>query len=286
MNFLGVLFDGVAYGSLLFLLSLGMSVTLGLMRFANLAHGVFGMVGGYTVVVATGHWGWPFLAALPVAFLVGAVLGIVLERLLFRHLYGAGPLDQVLLTLGVTYVSIASTTWYFGPSQQPVLLPEFLLGQVQWAGVGLGRYRLLLIGAVIVIGGALVLSLTRTPFGARVRASVDNARAAAGIGIHVDRVFCATFAIGSGLGALGGAFAVDIVGLDPGFPFRFLVFFLLIVVVGGAGSLLGTLVAAMLVGVVDVMGRYYVPQVGAFVVYALMVAMLLMFPQGLYGRRK
>ncbi|HEY4339939.1 MAG TPA: branched-chain amino acid ABC transporter permease [Steroidobacteraceae bacterium] len=284
-TFLGVLFDGVAYGSLLFLLSLGMSVTLGLMKFANLAHGVFGMLGGYVVVVATGQWGWPFLAALPLAFVVGALLGALLERLLFRRLYGAGPLDQVLFTIGVTYVGVASATWYWGPSQQPIQLPAFLSGQTQPAGIGLGSYRLFLVAAVVVIGTALVIALTRTNFGARVRASVDNTRAAAGIGINVNRIFCTTFAIGSGLGALGGALAVDIVGLDPNFPIRFLVYFLLVVVVGGTGNFAGPLIAAMVVGIADVTGRYYLPEVGAFLVYALMIAMLLLFPQGLYGRR-
>ncbi len=284
-NFVGVLFDGLAYGSLLFLLSLGMSVTLGLMRFANLAHGVFGMLGGYVVVVATGSWAWPFLAAIPLAFVVGTLLGVVLERLLFRHLYGSGALDQVLFTIGVTYVGVASATWYWGPSQQPIHLPGFLSGQVQWAGIGLGRYRLFLLVTVIVIGGSLVLALKRTNFGARIRAAVDNRKAAAGIGINVDRVFCLTFALGSGLGAVGGALGADIVGLDPNFPLRFLVYFLLVVVVGGAGSFAGALIAAMLVGVTDVIGRYYLPEAGAFIVYLLMIVMLLLFPNGLYGRR-
>ncbi|HEX3061249.1 MAG TPA: branched-chain amino acid ABC transporter permease [Usitatibacter sp.] len=283
---IGVLFDGIAYGSLLFLVSLGLSVTMGLMNFVNLAHGAFAMAGGFVTVVAMTRFGVPFLATLPLAFLAAAAAGAVLERTLYRRLYGAGELDQVLFSIGLTFMSIAGATWFFGASQQPVRLPPYLLGQVSVLGVDLGIYRIFLIAAVAALTLLLGGLLARTRFGAQVRASVDNAQAARGLGIDVDRVFSVAFALGSGLAGLGGALGIEVLGLDSSFPLKFMVYFLLVVVVGGAGTLKGPLVAALLLGVLDVAGKYYVPQVGAFVIYAAMVVLLIAFPAGLFGRRK
>jgi len=284
-SLLGVLFDGVTYGCLLFVMSIGLSVTMGLMNFINLAHGAFAMVGGYVCVVAMTRLGVPFLATLPLAFIVSAGLGIILERTLYQHLYRAPHLDQVMFSIGLVFVAIASATYFFGPSQQPVVLPEFLRGQVHVLGVDLGVYRLFLIALVILITVALHLLLVGTRFGAQVRASVDNATAAAGMGINVNLVFAVTFALGSGLAGLGGGLGIDVLGLDPTFPLKYMVYFLLVVAVGGAGTIKGALVAAIILGVFDVAGKYYVPQVGAFVIYALMVILLLLFPSGLFGRR-
>jgi branched-chain amino acid transport system permease protein len=283
---LGILFDGVAYGALLFVVSLGLSVTMGLMNFVNLAHGAFAMAGGYASVVAMTRFGIPFLAALPLAFAVTAVAGAVLERLLYRRLYGASHLDQVLFSIGLTFIAVAGATWIFGPAQQPVRLPDFLRGQWSVSGVDIGIYRAFLVAVVTALTVALALFVDRTRFGARLRASVDDARAARGLGIDVDRVFNVAFALGSGLAGLGGALGIDVLGLDPTFPFKFMVYFLLIVVVGGAGNVAGTLAAALLLGVLDVAGKYYVPQAGSFVIYAAMVVLLLAFPAGLFGRRR
>ena len=282
----GVLFDGIAYGSLLFIVSLGLSVTMGLMNFVNLAHGAFAMAGGYVAVVAMTRLGVPFLAALPLAFLATAAAGGILERTLYRRLYGASHLYQVLFSIGLTFMAVAGATWIFGPAQQPMRLPEFLRGQWNVAGVDVGVYRLFLVVVVIALTGLLALLVERTRFGARIRASVDDARVARGTGIDVDRVFSVTFALGSGLAGLGGALGIDVLGLDPTFPLKFMVFFLLVVVVGGAGNVAGTLAAALLLGVLDVAGKYYVPQVGAFVIYAAMVVLLVAFPSGLFGRRR
>lgn len=284
-SLLGVLFDGVAYGSLLFLISIGLSVTMGLMNFVNLAHGAFAMLGGYVAVVLMNRAGVPFLAALPVAFLGAAVVGWALERTLYRRLYQASHLDQVLFSIGLTFMAIAGATYLFGPGQQPVELPDFLIGQVRVAGLDLGAYRLFLIGVVVVITVALGWLVARTRFGAQVRASVDNQQAARGLGIHVERVFSLTFALGSGLAGLGGGLGIDVLGLDPTFPLKYMVYFLLVVAVGGAGSIRGSLLAAIVLGVADVAGKYYVPAAGAFVIYALMVVLLVAFPAGLYGRR-
>jgi branched-chain amino acid transport system permease protein len=284
-SFIGVLFDGIAYGSLLFVISIGLSVTMGLMNFVNLAHGAFAMLGGYACVLLMTRAGVPFLVTLPVAFLVAAAAGIVLERTLYKRLYKATHLDQVMFSIGLVFMSVAALTYFFGPSQQPVRLPDFLRGQVQVAGLGLGAYRLFLIAVVAAVTVALHLLMVRTRFGAQVRASVDNAVASAGLGINVNRVFGLTFALGSGLAGLGGGLGIDVLGLDPTFPLKYMVYFLLVVAIGGAGTIKGGLVAAMILGISDVAGKYYVPQVGSFIIYFLMVVLMILFPAGLYGRR-
>ncbi|GAB2180775.1 branched-chain amino acid ABC transporter permease [Denitratisoma sp. agr-D3] len=283
-NFLGVLFDGVAYGSLLFLISIGLSVTMGLMNFVNLAHGAFAAFGGYVCVTLMMRMGMPFLYTLPVAFVATGLMGVVLERLLYQRLYKASPLDQVLFSIGLTFVAVAVATYIWGPGQQPVQLPEFLQGQTSLFGIDLGIYRLFLIGVVVVITVALVMLLDRTRFGAQIRASVDNQMASAGLGINVNRVFMLTFALGSGLAGLGGGLGVDVLGLDPGFPLKYMVYFLLVVAVGGAGSIKGTLISALILGIFDVAGKYYFPEVGAFIIFALMVLLLSIFPSGLFGK--
>ena len=280
------LFDGVSFGALLFLVSLGLSVTMGLMNFVNLAHGAFAMAGGYTAVVAMTRFGVPFLATLPIAFVVSAAIGAILERVLYRRLYTAGHLDQVLFSIGLTFMSVAAATWAFGASQQPVRMPEFLRGQVTLAGVDLGIYRLFLIAVVALLAALLAYLVARTRFGAQMRAAVDDPVAARGLGIDVDRVFTIAFALGSGLAGLGGALGIEVLGLDPSFPLKYLVYFLLVVVVGGAGTIRGPLAAAMVLGVADVLGKYYVPQAGAFTIYAAMIVLLLAFPAGLFGRRR
>ena len=283
--FAGIVFDGIAYGSLLFLISLGLSVTMGLMNFVNLAHGTFAMLGGFLCVELTRRAGMPFLLTLPVVFVAVGLIGAALERVLYRRLYRRTHLDQVLFSIGLCFMAGAAATRVWGPSQQPVQLPAFLHGQVTLLGVDLGAYRLFLVALVVALTAALGLFLTRTRFGAQLRAAVDNQQAAAGVGINVGLLFSVTFALGSALAGLGGALAIDVLGLDPTFALKYLVYFLVVVVVGGAGSLKGSLVAAVLLGVVDVAGKYYVPQIGSFLIYAAMVALLLVFPAGLYGRR-
>ena len=283
-SFLGVLFDGLAYGMLLFLISVGLSVTLGLMNFINLAHGAFAMLGGYVCVLALQRWGLPFLVALPVAFVISALAGLLLERVLYRYLYRRSHLDQVLATIGLTFMAIAAASYFFGPMQQPLQVPRFLSGQVSVFGVDLNIYRgfLLAVGAALTV--ALTLALERTRFGASVRAAVDRPRVAEALGIRVGLVFQITFAVGCGLAGLGGALGVQVLGLDPAFPLKFIVYFLLVVAVGGTSGLKGPLYAALLLGVIDVAGKYYVPQIGAFIIYAMMVILLVLRPQGLVSR--
>ena len=282
---LGVLFDGFAYGMLLFILSVGLSVTLGMMNFVNLAHCSFAMLGGYVTITMTQRLGWPFLAALPVAFLAAAAASVVLERLLYRRLYRASELDQCLLTIGIVFMSVAAAAYVYGTTQQPFETPAFLRGAVTVLGLRLGVYRLFLIGIALAITVVLVLGLEHTRFGTQVRAAVDNQRMARVLGIDVDRRFALTFAVGSGLAGLGGALAIEIVGLDPAFALSYLVYVLIVVAVGGLGSIGGSFVAATLLGVSDVAGKYYVPELGAFLIYLVMVGLLMWRPAGLFGRR-
>ncbi len=281
----GVLFDGFAYGMLLFLLSVGLSVTLGMMNFINLAHCSFAMLGGYVTVTLMQRAGWPFLATLPVAFLAAALASVVLERLLYRRLYRATDLDQCLLTIGIVFMSVAAAAYIYGTIQQPVQLPPYLRGSITVLGLTLGVYRLFLIIVALAITVALVLGIEYTRFGAQVRAAVDNQRMARGLGINVDRAFAVTFALGSGLAGLGGALAIDIVGLDPAFAFAFLVYVLIVVSVGGLGSIAGSFVAATVLGISDIAGKYYVPELGSFLIYLVMVTLLMWRPAGLFGRR-
>lgn len=279
-----VIFDGVAYGMLLFLMAVGLSITMGLMNFVNLAHGSFAVVGGYAAAVVMNQLGLGYATALACAFVAAAVLGAVLEFLLYRRLYRAHPLDQVLLSIGLVFVSIAALTYFFGPSMLPFHLPEALQGQVSIAGVGVGRYRLFLIGAGLLVL-LLLLGMLRTRYGAMVRAAVDNRRVAAGTGIHVQRLFFLTFALGCGLAGLGGALSLGMLGLEPYFPLKYMVYFLIVVCVGGAGTIVGPFVAALLVGIVDVAGKYYLPEAGAFLIYVFMIGMLLLRPNGIIPRK-
>ena len=280
-----VLFDGIASGVLLFLISVGLSVTLGLMNFVNLAHGAFAMLGGYVCVALLDRFGVPFLAALPIVAAVSALVGIVLERTLYRRLYGASHLDQVLFSIGLVFVAMSTAHYLFGAQQQPLHLPEMLSGQFHLpGGLDVGVYRLFLIVVGLLLAAGLQWMIAGTRFGAKLRASVDNPRAARGMGIDVDRVFVLTFALGSALAGLGGALGVDMLGLDPGFPLKYIVYFLIVVAVGGSGNIKGSLVASLILGICDVAGKYYIPQVGAFVIYAVMVAVLIFRPQGLFGR--
>ncbi len=283
---LTVFFDGVAYGALLFLLALGLSITLGIMNFVNLAHGAFAMLGGYVAVVLLNRWGVPFLVCLPAAFIVSALAGVILERTLYVRLYNANPLDQVLFTIGIVFASMAGAAYFMGSQHQIIQVPTFLQGQFHvFSGFEVGVYRLFLIGLAGLIALLLHLVLMRTRFGSRLRAAVDNGRVARGLGINVNHLFAVTFGVGSGLAGLAGALGIEILDLDPVFPVKFLVYFLIVVAVGGTGTVGGPLAAALILGIFDVAGKYYISELGAFIIYAVMIVMLIWRPQGLFGRK-
>ena len=281
---LTILFDGIAYGMVLFVLACGLSVTMGLMNFVNLAHGAFAMLGGYVTVILMQRAGVPFLLTLPLAFIAAALVGVILERILYRPMYGKSHLDQVMFTIGIVFMAVAGADYLMGSSQQIIKLPTWLQGRFDIGGVGIGKYRLF----VLVVCGILAFSLqwgfTKTRFGSRLRASVDDARVARGLGIPVNRLFALTFALGSGLAGLGGALGIELMGLDPSFPLKFMIYFLVVVTVGGTSTITGPFFAAMLLGVADVAGKYFVPEIGAFIIYVLMVGLLIVRPDGLFAR--
>ncbi len=281
---LTILFDGIAYGMLLFVVACGLAVTLGLMNLVNLAHGAFAMAGGYITVVLVNRLGVPFLASLPLAFLLTAAIGVVLERTLYVHVYAKSHLEQVLFTIGLVFMSVAAVDYIMGSQQQFVRLPGYLQGQINVMGVGIGRYRLLIIAICGLLTIALQFALAGTRFGSRLRAAVDDERVARGLGINVNVVFAVTFAVGSGLAGLGGALGAEILGLDPTFPLKFMIYFLIVVTVGGTSSITGPFVASLLLGIADVAGKYYVPSLGAFVIYTVMIVVLIWRPQGLFSR--
>ncbi len=285
---LTILFDGIAYGMLLFILAVGLAVTMGLMNFINLAHGAFAMAGGYITVLLMQRLDVPFLLCLPLAFLGTALLGAVLERTLYRPLYHKPHLDQVLFSIGLTFMAVASMDFFMGSSQQIIQLPQWLkgrteLGEGAWM-LGMGHYRLFIIAVCAALTLGLQYVLAKTRFGSRLRASVDDQRVAAGLGLNVNLVFLGTFAVGSGLAGLGGALGAEVLGLDPTFPLKFMIYFLIVVAVGGTSSITGPLLAALLLGIADVAGKYYIPKLGAFIVYCLMIAILIWRPQGLFVR--
>jgi branched-chain amino acid transport system permease protein len=281
---LTVLFDGVAYGMLLFVLACGLSVTLGLMNLVNLAHGAFAMAGGYVTVVLVNRMGVPFLLSVVIAFFATAALGALLERTLYVHVYTKTHLEQVLFTIGLVFMAVAAVDYVMGSSQQFVKVPQWLQGQISVLGVGVGKYRLLIILVCGLITLALQLALMKTRFGSRLRAAVDDQRVARGLGINVDVVFAVTFAVGSGLAGLGGALGAEILGLDPIFPLKYMIYFLIVVTVGGTSSITGPFLASILLGIGDVAGKYYAPKLGGFVIYTIMIAVLIWRPQGLFSR--
>lgn len=279
-----IVFDGLAYAMVLFIISVGLSVTMGLMGFVNLAHGVFAMTGGYFTVSLMTALGFDFIPALLAAAVGAALLSVPLERLCYAPLYKADELDQVLLSIGLVLMASAGFSYLFGPDPISIRVPAYLQGQVELLGRGFPAYRVFMIAAGLLLLAVLWYVFERTLLGARVRAAVDNRRMAESVGIDVDRLFRITFACGSGVAALGGGLAVDILGLSPSFAVQYLVLFLIVVTVGGLGTIRGTFVAALLLGVIDNAGKYLWPEGGAFFIYAVTVLVLLVKPAGLFGK--
>lgn len=283
---ISILFDGLAYGMLLFIISVGLSITMGLMGFINLAHGAFAMFGGYVTVSLMNNLGVPFIPALGLAFVIIAVVSVPIERLVYRPLYRAGELDQVLLSIGLVFMAIAGATFVWGPTPPSIRMPDFLTGQIDLVFKTFPTYRVFTIGVGFAMILALWLGFERTIIGAKIRAAVDNRSMAQAVGIDVDRLFIVAFALGSGLAAVGGGLAIEIVGLSPPFAIQYLVFFLIVVAVGGLGSIRGAFVAAILLGIIDTAGKYLWPDGGAFFIYVATVALLLAKPWGLFGREQ
>jgi branched-chain amino acid transport system permease protein len=279
-----ILFLGLAYAMILYIVSVGLSVTMGLMGFVNLAHGVFAMAGGYITVTLMNQYGVSFGLALCAAFVGVALISMVLERTLYARLYGAGELEQVLFTIGLVFMAVALVRKIWGPLPQPIHLPAVLGGEIDLGFRKFPTYRSFLILVSLALSGMLWLGLERTNFGARLRAAVDNRRMAESLGINTSRLFTSSFALGSGLAALGGGLGADILAIYPGYATEYLVYFLIVVAVGGLGTIRGPFVAALLLGIGDTACKYLVPQLGAFFIYLAMIALLLWRPAGLFGR--
>lgn len=276
-------FFGLAFAMVLYLISVGLSVTMGLMGFVNLAHGVFAMFGGYAVTTLMNDYGMPFWASLICAVVIVAALSVVFERVLYRRLYGGDELDQVLLTIGLVFMSVAVAKYFWGPLAQLFQPPSELRGQVDLGFREFPAYRSFLIvcGAILVTG--LWLALDRTRFGAKIRAAVDNLRMAQAVGINTSGLFTITFALGSGLAALGGGLGAELLPIYPGYATDYLVYFLIVVSVGGLGSIRGPFLAALLLGIADTAFKYLLPEIGSFFIYALTLVLLMWRPRGLIG---
>ena len=282
--FVSIAFHGMAFAMVLYLVSVGLSVTMGLMVFVNLAHGVFAAAGGYFMTSLMTRYGVAFPVALGAATVAVAALAVPLERFLYRPLYGADELDQVLMTMGLVFMSVAVGKFFWGPLAQPFQPPPALSGQVDLGFRTFPTYRSFLIVSGAVLVTALWLGLERTQFGAQIRAAVDNRRMAQSVGINTSRLFTLAFALGSGLAALGGGIGAEILAIEPSYALDNLVYFLIVVAVGGLGSIRGPFFAALLLGISDTGFKYLLPEFGAFFIYALTMAMLLWKPRGLFGR--
>jgi branched-chain amino acid transport system permease protein len=283
-SLISIAFHGLAYGMILYVISVGLSVTMGLMGFANLAHGVFAMAGGYLMLSAMNSFSVPFPVALALAFFGVALASIVLERLLYSRLYTAGELEQVLFTIGLVFISVALARLIYGTLQQPVNLPDYMTGHVMVGDRDFPTYRVFIIVFSALLIGLLWFGVERTRWGAMVRAAVDNRAMAQSTGINTRRLFTFTFALGSGLAGLGGALGAEIIAIQPVYPFQHLVYFLIVVAVGGLGTLRGPFVAALLIGIADTACKYWLPEIGAFLIYAATILLLLWRPAGLFGR--
>ena len=285
-NFAGILLGGLSAGTVLFIVSVGLSVTMGLMGFVNLAHGAFAMFGGYVIVLSMNRAHFGFAAALALGFVTTAAISVVLERTLYRRLYRASELDQVLFTIGLIFIFIAGAIIVVGPESQTLQLPAALRGQINLGFLQYRTYSIFLIVIGFLIGFGISLAFERTRIGAQIRATVDNRRMAESLGINVDRLFTITFAFGSGMAGVGGGVGGEFLGLDPQYALKYLVYFLIAVSVGGLGSVMGVYYASLILGVLDFVLKLYLPKGGTIFIYALTILLLLWRPQGLFGKKE
>jgi branched-chain amino acid transport system permease protein len=277
---LTILLDGISYGMILFLISVGLTVTMGLMRIVNLAHGSFAMIGGYVAGYLTQHGGNFYLAVLAAAA-VTAMLGGVVEMTIYRPLYRKGELAQVLLTVGIVFVATGAITGVFGAFPYPVMFPAYLTRPIDIGFRDYPAYRLFLIAVGAVIAAALWFVIDNSIYGARLRAAVDNPRMARAVGMNVSLLFTGTFVVGCALAGLGGAIGAGILSLEPAYALKYIVLFLVVVIVGGEGSVEGSFVAAMALGIIDTIGKYFVAEAAPYLLYAAVFGLLLWRPSGL-----
>ncbi|MFT3666742.1 branched-chain amino acid ABC transporter permease [Piscinibacter sp.] len=279
-----VAIDGLAYGMVLFIIAVGLTVTLGLMRFVNLAHGAFAMIGGYAAALLTREAQWSFWLALPAALALTAALGALLEALVLRHLYRRTELEQVLFTIGLAFFLIALTNALAGPQVQLIVLPPLLDRSVDLGFRTLPAQRLLVIAAGLAVAALAAWTVARTRFGVWLRAAVDHPDTAATLGIPIRAVQCASFAAGAALAGLGGVLGAELMPLEPYYALKYLVLVLVVVAVGGMGSLPGSLLAAVALGVVETASKYLASDWGSLFFFLAMAALLAWRPNGLLSR--
>lgn len=275
-------FYGISYGALLFLLASGLSLIFGVMRIVNLAHGSFFLLGGYvalTVIWTTGSW----LLAIPVAALAIGALGMVMERIFLRQV-GFNPLRQVLLTVGFALLFQQATLDIWGGDNFFINIPSYLNWSLQSGVLFFPMYRIFMIALVAVVGTLLWLLIEKTRMGAVIRATVDDAEMARGVGIDTSRISMAVFGLGAFLAAMGGVIGGGFIGIFPGLDFEVLPLAFAVVIIGGMGSLRGALAGSMIVGLMDNVGKGLYPELSYFTLYAPMVLILAIKPTGLFGR--
>jgi branched-chain amino acid transport system permease protein len=279
-----IAFQSLAYASVLYLISVGLSVTLGLMGFVNVAHGIFAMAGGYLAAVAVAAAGVPWPVMLVLSPLLVAVGAAVLERVLFARLYARSELDQVLFCIGLIFIAGAVVRLLFGPMMRPMPVPPALMQQVQVGPFAFYAYKLLVIGTGALTAAGILFGLERTQAGAMIRAAVENRGMAESVGLRTSALFTATFALGGALGALGGMLGADVFGLNPAYAFDVLVYVQIVVAIAGLGTLRGSFIAALLIGVLQTVSSYYVPALGTTILFLAVFLLLLLRPRGLFGR--
>lgn len=283
---LTVLLLGVSYGMILYIISVGLSITMGLMRFINLAHGAFAMMGGYATVTLMGNWGVSFFPAVAAAFVWTAALGVLLERTLYVRLYGAADFEQILFSIALVFIAIAASRYSWGPLPQPIRIPDYLRGQITLAGLQFPAYRLMLIIVGFTAVAGLHALLEHSTLGAQVRAAVDNRRMSESLGVNSSLLFTLMFALGSGLAGLGGGLGAELLPIYPGYALKYVIMCAIVVALGGAGTVRGPFFAALIIGVSDTMFRYYVPGLGSLFIYGLIIVVLLFRPHGLVPQMK
>lgn len=281
---LNIAIDGIAYGMILFMISVGLSVTMGLMRVINLAHGAFALIGGALAHFLILKIGLGYLVAVPIAIAGVIILAFIGERLLFRRIYGLGELQQVLATIGITFMVIAIVNKLLGSSLLAIPLPDFLQQSVNLGFRVLPAHRLvvIMVGLAVIVG--LYLMLERSRFGTRLRAAVDNRNIASALGINTDTIYAATFCLGAALAALGGILGSELLPVDAYYPLRYMVLFLIVVAVGGLGSISGSFASAIALGILETASRYLVPDFGTIIFFAAVMALLAVRPAGLLGK--
>lgn len=283
---LSIAIDALAYGMVLFVISIGLSVTMGLMRVVNLAHGAFAMIGGYLASYATRDLGLGYAPAILIAVIATAIIAVPIERLLYRRIYGAPELTQVLMTIGITFCVIGLANYAFGPTLKTIPLPETLSGSIDLGFRAIATHRIFAIVCGLVVAGGLWFLIERTAFGIRLRAAVDNAPMAAALGVRTQLVYAISFAVAVGLAAFGGVVGAELLPVEPYYALRYMVTFLVAVSIGGAGSIPGALIACLLLGAIDTTGRYLAPEYGEFFFYLAVIVIVTLFPRGLGGRFK